>query len=143
MATKSKGKKRRVTAAGARVRAARHRVAKHLAPQIADVIGIGLVVLALLSVLAFWLDAAGPVGRFLRTLVFGLIGPAGYAFPVLSFYWGVLLIRGTAEEDRGRMFVGLWITAAGTRGFVALLAGNPSPGAGYAGFGRPGAWSAR
>jgi S-DNA-T family DNA segregation ATPase FtsK/SpoIIIE len=113
-------------------------MANHLAPQIADMIGIGLVVLALLSMLSIWLDAAGPVGRFLTVLVKGLWGVAGYAFPVVAMYWGVLLIRGTAVEERGRRFVGLWITGAGALGLVSLLSGNPSPASGYAGFGDSG-----
>jgi S-DNA-T family DNA segregation ATPase FtsK/SpoIIIE len=111
------------------------RVGRHLAPQVADAIGIGLVVLALLSVLSVWLDAAGPLGRALTILVKGIWGIAGYAFPIVALYWGVLLIRGTNEEERGRRFVGLWLTGAGALGFVSLVTGNPSPAAGYSGFG--------
>ncbi len=120
---------------GSVARAAGRRVAGHLAPAVADAIGIGLVVLGLLSVLSLWLDAAGPLGRLLTVLVTGLFGMAGYAFPAFALYWGVLLIRGTAAEDRGRMFVGLWIFGFGALGFASLMLGNPSPAAGYAGFG--------
>ncbi|MEX2457836.1 MAG: DNA translocase FtsK 4TM domain-containing protein [Actinomycetota bacterium] len=127
---------RRTGAAGARrARDAGRRVAGHVAPQVADAIGIGLIVLALVSMLSIWLEAAGAVGRFLTVLVRGLWGIAGYAFPVVTLYWGVLLIRGAAPEERGRRFTGLWITGAGALGFVSLLAGNPSPASGYAGFG--------
>ena len=124
--------------AGRAVGQAGRRVARHLGPQIADVIGIGLVVLALLSVLSVWLDAAGPVGRALTLLVKGLWGWAGYAFPIVTLYWGVLLIRGTAADERGRRFVGLWLVGAGGLGLVSLLSGNPSPASGYAGFGDAG-----
>ena len=130
---------KRAGAAGARrAREAGRRVAGHVAPQVADAIGIGLIVLALVSMLSIWLEAAGPVGRFLTVLVRGIWGVAGYAFPVVTLYWGVLLIRGAAPDERGRRFTGLWITGAGALGFVSLLAGNPSPASGYAGFGDAG-----
>jgi len=123
---------------GGAVATAGQKVAEHLGPQLADALGIGLLVLAGLSVLGIWLDAAGPLGRFLTIVVVGLLGLAGYAFPVLALYWGVLLVRGTAEEDRGRMFVGLVFLLMGGLGIVSLVRGNPSPAAGLSGFGDAG-----
>jgi len=123
---------------GGAVSSAGQKVAEHLGPQLADALGIGLLVLAGLSVLGIWLDAAGPLGRFLTIVVVGLLGLAGYAFPVLALYWGVLLVRGTAEEDRGRMFVGLVFLLMGGLGIVSLVRGNPSPAAGLSGFGDAG-----
>jgi S-DNA-T family DNA segregation ATPase FtsK/SpoIIIE len=124
MATKtrkrSKGKsKKRESAA--------RRVARHLAPQAADAIGIGLVVLAIITALGIWLDAAGPVGRFLNAAVRGTFGVSGYVFPVVSLWWGLVLVRGTAEEDRGRMFIGLVFALMGGLGVWSLLSGNPAP----------------
>ena len=130
----AKKKKRRRGA----VSAAGKKVASHLRPQLADVLGIGLVVLAALSVLGLWLDAAGPVGRYLRTLVRGTFGLAGYATPLVSLWWGLVLMRGTAEEERGRMLVGLSLAVVGGLGMVSLLRGNPSPASGLAGFGDAG-----
>jgi S-DNA-T family DNA segregation ATPase FtsK/SpoIIIE len=106
-------------------------VAEHLGPQLADAIGIGLVVLALLSALGIWFQAAGPLGRGLSWLVRGAFGVSGYAFPVVSLWWGVMLFRGTAEEDRGRMLVGLSFSLMGGLGLWSLLAENPSPVAGF------------
>ncbi|HJV04786.1 MAG TPA: DNA translocase FtsK 4TM domain-containing protein [Actinomycetota bacterium] len=103
------------------------RVVRHLAPQAADAIGIGLVVLAIITGLGIWFDAAGPVGEFLNTVVRGTFGMAGYAFPVVSLWWGLILVRGTAEEDRGRMFVGLVLALMGGLGLWSLLSGNPAP----------------
>jgi S-DNA-T family DNA segregation ATPase FtsK/SpoIIIE len=123
MATKtrkrSKGKSKRESPA--------RRVARHLAPQAADAIGIGLVVLAIITALGIWLDAAGPVGRFLNVAVRGTFGVSGYVFPVVSLWWGLVLVRGTAEEDRGRMFIGLIFALMGGLGVWSLLSGNPAP----------------
>jgi S-DNA-T family DNA segregation ATPase FtsK/SpoIIIE len=131
VAAKKKRRRGAVSAAG-------KKVASHLRPQLADVLGIGLVVLAALSVLGVWLDAAGPLGRYLRTLVRGTFGLAGYATPIVSLWWGLVLMRGTAEEERGRMLVGLSLAVLGGLGLVSLLRGNPSPAAGLAGFGDAG-----
>ncbi|HEX9824049.1 MAG TPA: DNA translocase FtsK 4TM domain-containing protein [Actinomycetota bacterium] len=131
-------KRRRKRRGGGAMSAAGQRVAAHLSEQVSDVIGIGLLVLAAISVLGMWLDAAGPVGRFLTVLVTGLFGLAGYAFPVLALYWGILLVRGTAREDRGRMLIGLTFALMGGLGLVSLFRANPSPAAGLAGFGDAG-----
>jgi len=137
LATKRKKKPRARERAGA-ISGAGRKVVEHLGPQIADAVGIGLMVLAALSVLGLWLDAAGPVGRFLAVLVLGTFGLAGYAFPVVALWWGLVLVRGTVREERGRMLLGLWFTAMGGLGLVSLLRGNPSPAAGLSGFGDAG-----
>jgi DNA segregation ATPase FtsK/SpoIIIE, S-DNA-T family len=107
------------------------RVLQHLRPLWADAIGIGLVVVALVSALGVWIDGAGPVGAFLRFLARGSLGVAGLAFPILALWWGLVLVRGTAEEDRGRMLLGLVMVLLGGLGIWSLLAGNPSPASGY------------
>ncbi|MGH2682764.1 MAG: DNA translocase FtsK 4TM domain-containing protein [Actinomycetota bacterium] len=138
MATKSKRKKPKQRERAGAISGAGRKVVEHLGPQIADAVGIGLMVLAALSVLGLWLDAAGPVGRFLAVLVLGTFGLAGYAFPVVALWWGLVLVRGTVREERGRMLLGLWFTAMGGLGLVSLLRGNPSPAAGLSGFGDAG-----
>jgi S-DNA-T family DNA segregation ATPase FtsK/SpoIIIE len=107
------------------------RMARHLAPQAPDAIGIGLVVLAIITALGIWFEAAGPVGRFLSVAVRGTFGVAGYAFPVVCLWWGLILVRGTAEEDRGRMLLGLLFVLMGGLGLWSLLSGNPSPVDGF------------
>ncbi len=107
------------------------RVLQHLQPLWADAIGIGLVVVALLSALGIWLDGAGPVGAFLRFLARGSLGVAGLAFPIVALWWGLILVRGTAEEDRGRMLLGLTMMFFGGLGIWSLLAGNPAPAGGF------------
>jgi S-DNA-T family DNA segregation ATPase FtsK/SpoIIIE len=106
-------------------------VLEHLRPLLADAVGIGLVVVALVSALGIWLDAAGPVGAFLRFVARGALGVTGLLFPLLALWWGLVLVRGTAEEDRGRMLLGLSMILLGGLGIWSLLAGNPSPAEGY------------
>ncbi|MGH2546935.1 MAG: DNA translocase FtsK 4TM domain-containing protein, partial [Actinomycetota bacterium] len=127
---KSKRRSKRKRSKG-RIAGAGRRLAGHLGEQIADAVGIGLVVLAVLTALGIWFDAAGPLGRGLTVLVRGGFGISGYAFPVLALWWGVILVRGTADEDRGRMLIGVWMTLLGGLGIWSLLAGNPNPVAGY------------
>jgi S-DNA-T family DNA segregation ATPase FtsK/SpoIIIE len=114
-----------------RVRRAGSRVATHLSPRAADALGIGLLILGILSALAIWFDRGGPFGAVIQVAMLGTFGVAGYAFPVVALYWAVVLIRGTAVEERGRMLVGLWILAIGALGVASVAGGNPSPSAGY------------
>jgi S-DNA-T family DNA segregation ATPase FtsK/SpoIIIE len=134
MATKTK---KRSKAKSKRESAVR-RVARHLAPQAADAIGIGLVVLAIITALGIWVDAAGPVGRFLNVAARGTFGESGYLFPVVSLWWGLILVRGTAEEDRGRMLIGLVFALMGGLGLWSLLSGNPAPIDGFRALARGG-----
>jgi S-DNA-T family DNA segregation ATPase FtsK/SpoIIIE len=54
-------------------------------------------------------------------------------FPVVALYWGVLLLRATAEEDRVRMAIGFAISLVGILGLVSIVRGNPRPLTGYEG----------
>jgi S-DNA-T family DNA segregation ATPase FtsK/SpoIIIE len=47
-------------------------------------------------------------------------------------YWGVVLLRDVAREDRVRMFIGFLMLTIGVLGMVSLLRGNPSPWATFA-----------
>ena len=102
-----------------------------LSPHARDAFGIFLVVLALVAVLGLWFDKAGPVGDFLTWLFRGAWGVAAIAFPLVGVYWGVLLLRDTAREERVRMFIGFTVLCAGILGLLSLLAGNPAATAGY------------
>ena len=97
-----------------------------LSPWARDALGIGLIVLALLAVLSVWVEAGGPVGRGLAWLIRGAFGVGAYAFPVLGAWWGIVLLRDTAHEDRVRMFIGFAMVVAGVLGLASLFAGNPS-----------------
>jgi S-DNA-T family DNA segregation ATPase FtsK/SpoIIIE len=103
-----------------------------LSPHARDAAGIGLVVLGLLGVLSLWFDAAGPVGHGLSRLLHAAAGLGAIALPVIGVYWGVVLLRDVAREDRVRMFIGFAVLAMGILGAVSLLRGNPSPFGSYA-----------
>src|SRR5438128_7761605 len=141
--TRRRSRSRRIRAGGSgrqrrerrrgrgRIRSAGGRVARHLSPRAAEALGIGLIVLTILSVLGVWFHAGGPFGRFPTVVLTGLFGPIGYGAPVLFAYWAVLLIKGTVQEDRGRMLVGLAIGGLGVLGLASIGGTNPSPAAGF------------
>src|SRR5436309_14031521 len=104
---------------------------RHLARWARDAIGIGLVVVALLAALALWFDSGGPLGSVVRFAARGSLGLGAAAFPILSLYWGVILLRDTVREERLRMFIGFLVAVAGALGIVSLLKHDPSPAAGY------------
>ena len=103
-----------------------------LSPHARDAAGIGLVVLGLLAVLSVWFDAAGPVGHGLSRLSHTAAGIGAIALPLVGVYWGIVLLRDVAREDRVRMFIGFVVLVLGTLGLISLLRGNPSPLANYA-----------
>ena len=102
-----------------------------LSPHVRDASGIVLVVVALLAVLGVWFDAAGPVGDLLTWMLRSSLGVVAVAFPVVAVYWGILLLRDTAREDRVRMFIGFSVLGLGVLGIVSLLGGKPGPRDGY------------
>ena len=97
-----------------------------LSPWARDAMGIGLIVLSLLAALSLWLEAGGPVGRGITWLIRGSFGVGAYAFPVLGAWWGFVLLRDIAREDRVRMAIGFACLVAGVLGLVSLFMGNPS-----------------
>jgi hypothetical protein len=102
-----------------------------LSPWARDALGIFLVVLGLLAVLGVWFEAAGPVGRGLEWILRGVAGETAVLFPMIGVYWGLLLLRDTAREERLRMFIGFAVLSASVLGILSLFGGDPSPREGY------------
>ena len=102
-----------------------------LSPWARDALGIGLIVLSLLAVLSIWLDTGGPLGRAITWVLGGSVGIGAYAFPLMGAWWGFILLRDTAREDRVRMFIGFVLLLAGVLGTISLFVGNPSPAEGW------------
>jgi DNA segregation ATPase FtsK/SpoIIIE, S-DNA-T family len=92
-----------------------------------------MVVLAALAVLGLWLDAGGPLGGAIAYVARALTGAAAVAVPILALYWGVLLLRGTAEDDRPRMAIGFCLMLVAALAIVSIVRGDPSPSAGFSG----------
>jgi S-DNA-T family DNA segregation ATPase FtsK/SpoIIIE len=105
---------------------------RHLAARSVDVTAVALVVLAVLTVLALWVDAGGPFGTGLRAVVLGLFGVAGYVLPIAAVILAVLLFREDEDEsDLGRMALGLTLVVLGALGVLSIARGNPAPADGY------------
>jgi S-DNA-T family DNA segregation ATPase FtsK/SpoIIIE len=110
-----------------------------LSPWARDALGIGLFVLALLAVLSLWLEAGGPLGNAIAWLLPALFGLGAFSFPVFGLWWGFILLRDTARDDRVRMFIGFAVLVAGVLGLVSLVRGNPGIADGWGGSpGNPG-----
>jgi S-DNA-T family DNA segregation ATPase FtsK/SpoIIIE len=129
VATKTK-RRASTTRRGAKARA-RTPVRQYLAPWARDAIGIGLVVFALLSILALWFHSAGVAGEVIGWLVSAAFGAARVVFPVLGLYWGIVMLRDAAEGDRVRMLIGFAMAVIGILGLLSLARANPRPLAGY------------
>ena len=70
-------------------------------------------------------------GEGIAWLLRGLLGVAAYAFPTIGVWWGYVLLRDTAREDRVRMFIGFVVLALGVLGLISLFVGNPAPADGW------------
>src|SRR6185369_3536164 len=58
-------------------------------------------------------------------------GVAAITFPMIGIYWGILLLRDTAREERVRMVIGFTVLGLGILGLLSLLGGNPTARSGY------------
>ena len=109
------------------------RTRKVLSPWIRDAVGIGLIVSALLAVLALWFGSAGPAGHAISWILHAAFGLAAVTFPPFAVWWGVVLLRDLEPEDRLRIGIGWLILVLGALGLLSLLRSDPSPLAGYVG----------
>ena len=128
MATKTSPSRRRGKAPA---KAPKTSVRQILSPHARDASGILLVVVALLAALGVWFQGAGPVGDLFTWMLRGSLGVVAVAFPLVGVYWGTLLLRDAAREDRVRMFIGSSVLGLGLLGIVSLLGGKPGPRDGY------------
>jgi S-DNA-T family DNA segregation ATPase FtsK/SpoIIIE len=100
--------------------------------------GAGLAVLAAAIVVAVgsWLDAAGPFGHGLTTVLRSVVGSGVLLLPIVGA-WGAwrLLRRPAPDAPRGRVAVGWIFVAAGLLGILDLVNGDPSDPSGRRGAG--------
>ena len=96
-----------------------------LSPFARDAVGIALVVFAGLAVLSVWFDLAGPMGQAMTDLLQSGFGLLAVAIPLIGVFWGFVLLRDVAPEDRVRMFIGFGLLTVGGLGMVSIARGNP------------------
>jgi S-DNA-T family DNA segregation ATPase FtsK/SpoIIIE len=95
-----------------------------------DVWGIVLLLAAVISGLAIYLEAAGPVGRVLDAAARGGFGLIGVLVPVLLLVLGAALFMDRTAEEVGRLGTGVALTTLAVLGGAHLLVDVPAPGDG-------------
>ena len=100
------------------------------ADQSRDVWGIVLLLVAVISGLGVYLDAAGPVGEAIDTLARGGFGLVGYLLPVLLLSFGVLLFIDRSGPEVGRIGTGTVLLVLAVLAGAHLVVDIPGPGSG-------------
>ena len=113
-------------------------VAAALAERRRDVAGILLLLAAVISGLAIYLDAAGPVGRWLDVAARGGFGRIGQLLPIALVVLGASLFLERTAAEVGRLATGVTLLVAGLLGGAHLAVDVPPPGDGLAAIARGG-----
>ncbi len=93
-----------------------------------DGVGLGLLAGALVTAMAIWFRAAGPVGRELDTAVRFFVGNGCWLVPVVLAVAGVHALRQAPLPDqRGRVIVGGFALGLAVLGLLDISAGAPRP----------------
>jgi len=103
----------------------RNSLRERLGRQADDVWGIVLIVLAILTVLAFF-GQAGPVGRFLESSLNLLFGVWAYSLPPALAGIGLTLALGRRSDGAGRLVIGCAAVFVGSLAIFHLLTGAVS-----------------
>jgi S-DNA-T family DNA segregation ATPase FtsK/SpoIIIE len=109
-----------------------------LSEQRRDIWGIVLMLLAVISGLGMYLDAAGPVGRWVDAGARGGLGIVGYLVPILLLAFGALLVMGRPGPDVGRIGLGLGVSVLAVLAGAHLVVDVPSPSEGVEAIARGG-----
>ena len=97
----------------------------------ADLIALALATLAILSALAVWFDALGPVGKGVTSVLGLLLGTIRYLFPVLLVAGGVILLVNREKAETTRLWVGGGLGLLALCGLAGLTGGTPGFGASH------------
>jgi S-DNA-T family DNA segregation ATPase FtsK/SpoIIIE len=100
--------------------------------------GIVLLLGAVISGLAIYLDAAGPVGRWIDAGARGGLGLVGWLVPLLLIVLGGMLFMERSAGAAGRLGTGVAITTSAVLGGAHLAVDVPAPGDGLAAMARGG-----
>ncbi|MEO7261135.1 MAG: DNA translocase FtsK [Jatrophihabitantaceae bacterium] len=97
-----------------------------------DGAGLAVLALGLISAIAVWFAAAGPLGEAITGLFRLLVGNLALLLPPLLVIWAVHLLRQQPHpERRGRMLVGGLAIGLTVTGMLHLWAGSPSEETGW------------
>jgi hypothetical protein len=105
-------------------------VRDHVGDRSTDVYGLLVVLLGILSGLAIYADAAGPVGDFLEAIWRGLLGVFGALIPLVLVWFGGLVVFDKPAATLGRVAIGTVLIGLALLGGWQLLAGHPHPSLG-------------
>ncbi|MCK9897397.1 DNA translocase FtsK [Frankia sp. AgB32] len=95
--------------------------------------GLGLAAFggALLSAVAVWFSAGGPVGRFVAAVLEVCVGVGAWSLPLFGFGAAWRLVRSPTDPDsRGRVVIGWAALAVGVLGVLHIARGLPDLGDG-------------
>jgi len=91
-----------------------------------DGAGLGILVLGLVSIVAVWFHAAGPIGRGIDTALRAIVGNGAVLVPLLLLYGGAHMLRQVSDRtERGRVIVGAFAVAIAVLGLLDIWAGSP------------------
>jgi DNA segregation ATPase FtsK/SpoIIIE, S-DNA-T family len=92
-----------------------------------DGAGLGVIAFGLISAMAIWFHAAGPVGRLLTTACRDLFGNKALLLPLVLAGAGAHMLRQVAEpQSRGRVVVGSLTLTISVLGLFDLWANMPT-----------------
>src|SRR3954467_6708143 len=98
-----------------------------------DGAALGVLAFGLISMMAIWFHAAGPVGRAIDTAARALGGNGALLLPLVLLLAGGHMLRQAPEpEARGRLFVGSFAIAISVLGQLDIWGDSPSDAAGRA-----------
>jgi S-DNA-T family DNA segregation ATPase FtsK/SpoIIIE len=97
-----------------------------------DGAGLAVLALGLISAIAVWFAAAGPLGEAITGLFRLLVGDLALLLPPLLVIWAVHLLRQQPQpERRGRLLVGGLAIGLTVTGMLHLWAGSPTDETGW------------
>ena len=97
-----------------------------------DGAGLAVLALGLISAIALWFAAAGPLGAAITGLFRLLVGDLALLLPPLLIVWAVHLLRQQPHpERRGRLLVGGLAILVTVTGMLHLGAGSPTDETGW------------
>ncbi|HKJ56268.1 MAG TPA: DNA translocase FtsK [Nitriliruptoraceae bacterium] len=102
-------------------------IRSHIGDRRADVYGLALIAVGLLSGLAVYASAAGPIGDFLEAIWRGLFGVLGALVPIGLAVFGGLVVFDRPNKVVSRIALGTTITTLAVLGSWQLIAGDPQP----------------